>query len=79
MDELEPRWQERAAVGTWTAQDSGSGANRSDVAFTDARHGWAVSDGGTILATTSASSPSLSARRLVSECCVVGHTTNRRR
>nr|MCU0294777.1 YCF48-related protein [Candidatus Nanopelagicales bacterium] len=39
------------AQATWTAQNS-SGPTLFDVAFTDTSHGWAVGDGGTILATS---------------------------
>ena len=37
---------------TWSAQISGSGVGLGDVTFTDAAHGWAVGNGGTILATS---------------------------
>ena len=38
---------------TWTAQSPGTAAHLTDVAFSDATHGWAVGEGGTILVTTS--------------------------
>ena len=36
----------------WNAQSSGSSARLTGVAFPDATHGWAVGEGGAILATT---------------------------
>ncbi len=38
---------------SWSKQSPGTAAHLTDVAFTDAKHGWAVGEGGTILVTTS--------------------------
>ena len=40
----------------WSAQSSGSSAALTNVAFPNATHGWAVGDGGTILATANGGS-----------------------
>ena len=40
------------AAGTWTARSLGTSRYLAGVAFGDVNHGWAVGDGGTILATS---------------------------
>ena len=40
------------AGATWRRQYTGTAIHLSSVAFADARHGWVVGSGGTILATT---------------------------
>ena len=49
----------------WSAQTSGSTAWLSGVTFVDATHGWAVGDGGTILATSTGGGPPVKARYTV--------------